>query len=471
MFFVIFLLTFNFNKFFLSKYFKNAYENYVLTIGDFDECVFLSENASEELGTEELYTVDSNLESILLCRMQPPSAVGGRINHEQPNNFIHGTPLSSKEAIASRTPINKSVLLTPISSATHCISRLQSIVLHQKSEPSVDLAELLNKCATNPVEKIAKMISDMGEVYTAAFANADGGKTDDSKMVIPRGDDLKYIVSSDTFPKRRLELATTFFYRVLEIILKDELRRAAKYPNADLRAALVRVIEQHVFLRSLFACSLEIVTYSYSPANRLFPWILDIYSGSEELKIHSFHFYKVIELIIRSEQQLSRELVKHLKTVEEKILEKYAWTADSPLWTLLKGCPGGVPSFEETLSGASPASKAALFNLAGRSVFSSPFTEPPSSEVLTAKKQLSFSNFGNEAGGQQQLSTAQVSVAGALFPPQVLPNGVVVKTESDSDSGVSNNKQNENVKAVNSSQQLKLFFRKVRRVVFRSSLD
>ena len=42
---------------------------------------------------------------------------------------------------------------------------------------------------------------------------------------------------------------------------------------------------------------------------RTFPWIVDIYNLSP------FYFYKVIEVLIRAEEGLSRDVVKHLNHV------------------------------------------------------------------------------------------------------------------------------------------------------------
>lgn len=42
---------------------------------------------------------------------------------------------------------------------------------------------------------------------------------------------------------------------------------------------------------------------------RMFPWIVDIFYLSP------YHFYKVIEIIVREEEGLSRDVVKHLNHV------------------------------------------------------------------------------------------------------------------------------------------------------------
>lgn len=95
-----------------------------------------------------------------------------------------------------------------------------------------------------------------------------------------------------------------------------------------------------MFLQCLFACCLEIVIWSYKNNDRTFPWILNA------LKVEPFHFYKVIEVIVRAEQ-LARDVVKHLNDIEEKILESEAWKSNSPLWQAIENTPGGVPSCEE----------------------------------------------------------------------------------------------------------------------------
>jgi len=48
--------------------------------------------------------------------------------------------------------------------------------------------------------------------------------------------------------------------------------------------------------------------YSYN-SQQTFPWVL------EALNLESYYFYKVIEVIVKVEDQLSRDMVKHLNMV------------------------------------------------------------------------------------------------------------------------------------------------------------
>ena len=65
---------------------------------------------------------------------------------------------------------------------------------------------------------------------------------------------------------------------------------------------------------------------------------------------------QVIEVLVRSEQGLFREVVKHLNQVEEQVLETLAWTSDSPLWEKLRGAKEQVPACKQVQS-ARPAAQ------------------------------------------------------------------------------------------------------------------
>lgn len=56
---------------------------------------------------------------------------------------------------------------------------------------------------------------------------------------------------------------------------------------------------------------------------------------------------QVIEVFIRSEEGLSRDMVKHLNVIEEQVLESRAWTKDSVLWEALNNNNSKVPTVAE----------------------------------------------------------------------------------------------------------------------------
>jgi len=53
---------------------------------------------------------------------------------------------------------------------------------------------------------------------------------------------------------------------------------------------------------------------------RVFPWIIEVFEMS------SYYFYKVIEVLVRVEDGLSRDVVKHLNHVSSRTLTaKFRW--------------------------------------------------------------------------------------------------------------------------------------------------
>ncbi|XP_060628358.2 retinoblastoma-like protein 1 isoform X3 [Anolis sagrei] len=137
------------------------------------------------------------------------------------------------------------------------------------------------------------------------------------------------------FAVNRLKLAEILYYKILETIMVQEMRRLH---GKDMSALL----EQDIFHCSLLACCLEIVLFAYS-SPRTFPWIIEV------LNLRPFYFYKVIEVLIRSEEGLSRDMVKHLNSIEEQILESLAWTKDSALWDALQASENKAPTCEEVI--------------------------------------------------------------------------------------------------------------------------
>ncbi|PSN32145.1 hypothetical protein C0J52_22608 [Blattella germanica] len=116
--------------------------------------------------------------------------------------------------------------------------------------------------------------------------------------------------------------------------------RQAAPSEALLEIFKYNLLDQEIFHQTLFACCLEIVIYSYN-SQRTFPWIL------EALNLEAYYFYKVIEVIVKVEDGLSRDMVKHLNLIEENILESMAWRSESPLWENIRSSGLPVPTCED----------------------------------------------------------------------------------------------------------------------------
>ncbi|NXQ63634.1 RBL1 protein, partial [Anthoscopus minutus] len=293
-----------------SKALNKEYEEYVLTVGDFDERVFLGADAEEEIGTRK-FPADVPGEKMaarapLECHLQQ--------HFEKKRSFAPSTPLTGRRYLRE-----KEAAITPVASATQSVSRLQSMVAGLKNAPSEQLTAIFESCAHSPFESITSRVKEIGETFCCSYTQS----TDEQP-----GSHIDFAVN-------RLKLAEILYYKILETIIVQETRRLH---GKDLTALL----EQDLFHRSLLACCLEIVLFTYS-SPRTFPWIIEV------LDLRPFYFYKVIEVLIRSEEGLSRDMVKHLNSIEEQILESLAWTRNSALWKALESSDNKVPTCEEVI--------------------------------------------------------------------------------------------------------------------------
>ncbi|NXJ21735.1 RBL1 protein, partial [Dicrurus megarhynchus] len=293
-----------------SKALNKEYEEYVLTVGDFDERVFLGADAEEEIGTRK-FPADVPGEKTAArahveCHLQQ--------HFEKKRSFAPSTPLTGRRYLRE-----KEAVITPVASATQSVSRLQSMVAGLKNAPSEQLTAIFESCACSPMESIVNRVKEIGETFCCSYTQS----TDEQP-----GSHIDFAVN-------RLKLAEILYYKILETIMVQETRRLH---GKDLTALL----EQDLFHRSLLACCLEIVLFAYS-SPRTFPWIIEV------LDLRPFYFYKVIEVLIRSEEGLSRDMVKHLNSIEEQILESLAWTRNSALWNALEASENKVPTCEEVI--------------------------------------------------------------------------------------------------------------------------
>ncbi|XP_063816256.1 retinoblastoma-like protein 1 isoform X2 [Pseudophryne corroboree] len=293
-----------------NKALNKEYEEYVLTVGDFDERVFLGDDAEEEIGTPRKFVAD-----LPVSNCTPRKQVESNLHQhfEKRKSFAPSTPLTGRRYLKE-----KEAVITPVSSATQCVSKLQSMVTGLRNAPSEHLINVFKLCARNPMDNILNTVKDIGQRFCHHYTQPFGDQT---------GSHIDFAVN-------RWKLAEILYYKVLESIVVQEMRRLH---GKDLTALL----EQDLFHQSLVACCLEIVLFAYS-SPRTFPWTIEV------LNLSPFYFYKVIEVFIRSEDGLSRDMVKHLNSIEEQILESRAWTSDSVLWELLQAFEN-VPTCEEVI--------------------------------------------------------------------------------------------------------------------------
>ncbi|XP_017197714.1 retinoblastoma-like protein 2 isoform X2 [Oryctolagus cuniculus] len=292
------------------KAINKAYEEYVLSVGNLDERVFLGEDAEEEIGTlSRCLNAGSGTETAE--RVQMKNILQQHFDKSKALRI--STPLTGVRYIKENSPC-----VTPVSTATHSLSRLHTMLTGLKNAPSEKLEQILRTCSRDPTQAIANRLKEMYEIY--------------SQHSQP---DEDFNNCAKETASKHFRFAEMLYYKVLESVIEQEQKRLG---DMDLSG----ILEQDAFHRSLLACCLEVVTFSYKPPGN-FPFITEIFD------VPLYHFYKVIEVFIRAEDGLCREVVKHLNQIEEQILDHLAWKSDSPLWDRIRDNENRVPACEEVM--------------------------------------------------------------------------------------------------------------------------
>ncbi|KAJ1524171.1 hypothetical protein ONE63_010698 [Megalurothrips usitatus] len=322
------------------KAINKQYEEHVLNSGDFDERIFLAEikrlrawqkrsqgfttpsrpvlralnvegDSDQDIGTSSNQNCDLAEKMQAKRLRQTPNVAGG-------NQLMVSTPLTNRRYLRGGQDSG----VTPLLTATQSVNRLQSLLSGRSAAPSDTLLEIFQSCSRNPKDKVLGFVSAIGQKFCESYSQQASEQEKSSNM------------SSMDFAKKRLQLGETLYYKILENIITEERKQK---PHLDFS----NLLEQEVFHQTLLACCIEIVIFSYNAPQRTFPWIL------RALNVEPYYFYKVIEPIVRAEEQLSRDMIKHLNLIEEQILESMAWVSESPLWENIASSALPVPSCED----------------------------------------------------------------------------------------------------------------------------
>ncbi|KAJ1083124.1 hypothetical protein NDU88_003284 [Pleurodeles waltl] len=292
------------------KSINKVYEEYVLSVGNLDERIFLGEDAGQEIGTlTRCLGTGSGMETPERAQMKHNL----QQHFDKAKTLKISTPLTGRKYIKESNPY-----VTPVSTATHSVSRLHSMLTGLKNSPSEKLLQSLRTSTRDFSQSISERLKELHEIFCQRTP-CDGEENNYSKDVAS-----KYF-----------RLAEVLYYKILETIIEQERRRVGD-------SHLSGILEQEVLHKSLLCCCLEVVTFSYKPPGT-FPSIIELFD------VPAFHFYKVIEIVIRAEDGLCREVVKHLNKIEEQILESMAWKVESPLWDKIRENENRVPTCEEVM--------------------------------------------------------------------------------------------------------------------------
>ncbi|MFH4975910.1 hypothetical protein AB6A40_002619 [Gnathostoma spinigerum] len=377
------------------------YEEEITKRGEMDERMFIPADIStvfdeafdasavEQLRRSELdetWVFDAEL----LLRMSAQSCLE-RLNEQKQQ----ATPLSCKSYVISG---DQFCPVSPISASLYNVSKLDDLLRNDWDFNDSELDRIMLQWRDNPKEFIVNCVRNMGDELERKVASEreaqDGFDKTFTQMI-----------------KARRSSTDALFYRLLEKVVIAERLRSACMEVPDLSS----VLHKEELIASIYACCLELVIFTYS-SERTFPWSIEL------LKLAPIHFYKVIELIIRAEPELSREMVKHLNKVEERVLEELSWAIDSPLWSTLARRPDGVPSSQSVSLSTMESYSQRAHNTIGLSqrFTASPMKMPHSAITVTnaAKRRLEFEE--DEAGPAKRIAVESDWTTGACSSSTLL---------------------------------------------------
>ncbi|XP_030378505.1 retinoblastoma family protein [Scaptodrosophila lebanonensis] len=198
------------------------------------------------------------------------------------------TPLTRQQDLPAMSDRN----FEPVAHAT-------SNVKHLSAKFTTQPTDFVMQAGDEVIHKMLEMIGKMKQRFTTEFP-----------------------IRSEA--ENRFKLAMSVYFSLLHHILLAEKNNK---PNIDLKKNL----SHDMFNNTLMACCVELVLAAYNTELK-FPWVLDCFG------INAFEFHKIIEIVVRHgthEGRLTRELVKHLNSIEETCLERLAWLRTSPVWGMI----------------------------------------------------------------------------------------------------------------------------------------
>ncbi|KAI1719520.1 retinoblastoma-associated protein A domain-containing protein [Ditylenchus destructor] len=307
-----------------KKSFESLYEERMLKKAEIDERLFFS-TAMTNIDTIFNEALDASaitmlrrsdldsswaIDAELLLRMSSQSALE-KLNSQR-NVQV---PPSAKSYVITAEQFCPAA---PVPDSVHKIQKITELLMVDFRNAE-SFEQLMSQCLENPKAFIANRVACLGD---ALLKKVEQERTSNGDAY-----DSNFTASI----KQRKENVETLFYRLLHQVVMHDRERGM---NSGMEA----ILHKPDFIGSLWICALELVLFSHG-SEREFSWSADI------ARVAPVNFYKIIELVIRAEVELSRDMVKHLNKVEEQVLEEKAWALDSPLWSALaKQANNAVPS-------------------------------------------------------------------------------------------------------------------------------
>lgn len=253
-----------------------------------------------------------------------PILVGGGMAMNSPSvRFLPLGHVPRPSPAVAQTPITAAV------ETSHWVRDTLATVILRPISPQLE--SFFADCSSNPTERIAQILNERADLLVRSRSRSvpsssflslsdrgDGGR---QSIVGQQARESEYS-EVDGSLKRTKDLSVALFYLVLESLV---LAERSRLQTVDLSSLL----NNDVFIASLFACSLEVILKTNSLITLSFPGLLDT------VRVKTFDFGATIESFVRHVPKLPVVLKQHMRDIEHRILDCLVWRSDSGLYTTL----------------------------------------------------------------------------------------------------------------------------------------
>ncbi|OQR86989.1 hypothetical protein ACHHYP_09624 [Achlya hypogyna] len=223
-------------------------------------------------------------------------------------------PSSAKSPLLpKRSPL---VAQTPVTAAVETNNWIRGTLANLPAAPSEKLLQYLANCLQAPQckELVLGLVDDLSKKLTTLPRPS-------ARLLLPLGTTQPPPSQVEGSLGKTKHMGVGLFYKVLEALLDAE---AIRLQTTDFSSLLSNV----AFHKALFACSMEVVLKAHSLVTLAFPQILTT------VDVSAFDFGKVLESFVKRAPALPSELKRHMRDLEQTVLDSLVWQSHSGLYAL-----------------------------------------------------------------------------------------------------------------------------------------
>lgn len=165
-----------------------------------------------------------------------------QLKREQIRDLAPPTPLTGRKYLKNKDIPH----ITPITTATQSVSRLQALLAGRQAAPNEVLLEMYRSCSSDVKNFVETKVEEFSEKFYVSYTQ----NVEDAESL------------SLDFGKKRLILGQTLFYKILETILSNEKKIK---PDYDITVSLNKIaIFKLYFLTKLIIIYFFFISESFT---------------------------------------------------------------------------------------------------------------------------------------------------------------------------------------------------------------